>query len=103
MLQDPVTLACPPPDQVFRGSMVYWYNSTSYRDDLAWAAAWMYKATGDQARTTTATSLNPTLLPALGNQAASWDRPLIRTASVSFLVLALRSFDRPRAVGPPRW
>ena len=27
--------------------MVYWYNSTSYRDDLAWAAAWLYKATSD--------------------------------------------------------
>ena len=27
--------------------MVYWYNSTSYYDDLMWAAAWLYKATGD--------------------------------------------------------
>ena len=27
--------------------MVYWYNSTSFRDDLAWAASWMYKATRD--------------------------------------------------------
>lgn len=50
VLPDPVTMACRPPDQVFQGSMVYWYNSTSYRDDLAWAASWMYKATGDQAR-----------------------------------------------------
>ena len=50
MLADPVTMACRPPDQVFQGSMVYWYNSTSYRDDLAWAASWMFKATGDQAR-----------------------------------------------------
>ena len=50
VLADPVTLACKPPDQVFQGSMVYWYNSTSYRDDLAWAASWMFKATGDQAR-----------------------------------------------------
>ena len=33
--------------QAFNGSMVYWYNSTSYRDDLTWAAAWLYKATGD--------------------------------------------------------
>ncbi|KAK9826822.1 hypothetical protein WJX81_004238 [Elliptochloris bilobata] len=49
ILVDPVTLACRPPDQQFQGSMVYWYNSTSYRDDLAWAASWMYKATGDQA------------------------------------------------------
>ena len=50
MLPDPVTLACRPPDQQFAGSMVYWYNSTSYRDDLAWAASWMYRATRDQAR-----------------------------------------------------
>lgn len=34
--------------QAFNGSMVYWYNSTSYRDDLTWAAAWLYKATGDK-------------------------------------------------------
>ena len=27
--------------------MVYWYNSTSFRDDLAWAASWMYRATRD--------------------------------------------------------
>ena len=33
--------------QAFNGSMVYWYNSTSYRDDLTWASAWLYKATGD--------------------------------------------------------
>ena len=39
--------SCQQPDAAFRGSMVYWYNSTSFRDDLAWAAAWMYKATGD--------------------------------------------------------
>ena len=36
-----------PAVQAFNGSMVYWYNSTSYRDDLTWAAAWLYKATGD--------------------------------------------------------
>ena len=33
--------------QAFNGSMVYWYNSTSYYDDLAWAAAWLFKATND--------------------------------------------------------
>ncbi|KAK9785109.1 hypothetical protein WJX73_003901 [Symbiochloris irregularis] len=38
---------CPPVDQVFKGSMVGFYNSTSYFDDLAWAAAWLYKATRD--------------------------------------------------------
>ena len=26
---------------------MYWYNSTSFRDDLAWAASWMYRATRD--------------------------------------------------------
>lgn len=55
-LQDPSTILhkplkpnCPPPDEVFKGSMVAYYNSSSYRDDLAWAAAWMYRATGDGA------------------------------------------------------
>lgn len=33
--------------QAFNGSMVYWFNSSSYYDDLAWAAAWLWKATGD--------------------------------------------------------
>ena len=69
MLADPVTMACRPPDQVFQGSMVYWYNSTSYRDDLAWAASWMFKATGDQARP------HPTLThPALpqDEEASQW-------------------------------
>ena len=27
--------------------MVYWYNSTSFLDDLSWAAGWMYRATLD--------------------------------------------------------
>lgn len=29
--------------------MVYWYNSTSFLDDLSWAAGWMYRATLDTA------------------------------------------------------
>ena len=29
--------------------MVYWYNSTSFFDDLSWAASWMYRATKDSA------------------------------------------------------
>ena len=33
--------------QVFSGSMVGQYNSTSFLDDLAWAASWLYKATED--------------------------------------------------------
>ena len=49
MLANPVTPTCKKPDEAFDGSMIYWYNSTSYRDDLAWAAAWMYRATGDPA------------------------------------------------------
>ncbi|KAK9804363.1 hypothetical protein WJX72_009368 [[Myrmecia] bisecta] len=39
---------CPPPTAFNRGSALVFYNSTSYRDDLLWAAAWMYKASGDQ-------------------------------------------------------
>lgn len=35
--------------QVFLGSMVGFYNSTSFYDDLAWAASWLYKATQDPA------------------------------------------------------
>ena len=45
----PPSTLCPPADQVFRGAAVAQYNSTSYRDDLAWAAAWMYRATQDRA------------------------------------------------------
>ena len=40
--------------QAFDGSMVYWYNSTSFFDDLAWAASWMYRATQDPAYLTDA-------------------------------------------------
>jgi hypothetical protein len=44
---------CKTPWLLTNGSMVYTdfgsYNSTSYLDDLAWAAAWLYKATGDPA------------------------------------------------------
>ena len=47
ILNNPIMPSCQLPDVAFRGSMVYWYNSTSFRDDLAWAASWMYKATGD--------------------------------------------------------
>jgi len=45
----PPSTLCPPADQVFRGAAVAQYNSTSYRDDLTWAAAWMYRATQDRA------------------------------------------------------
>ncbi len=47
ILSNPIRPSCKQPDVAFRGSMVYWYNSTSFRDDLAWAASWMYKATQD--------------------------------------------------------
>jgi Glycosyl hydrolase family 9 len=39
---------CQPFDVQTKGSALNLYNSTSYYDDLLWAAAWMYKATGDQ-------------------------------------------------------
>ena len=41
--------ACPPATQFAKGSALVFYNSTTYRDDLLWAAAWMYKATNDTA------------------------------------------------------
>lgn len=41
--------ACPPPTSFAKGSALVFYNSTSYRDDLLWAAAWMYRATNDSA------------------------------------------------------
>lgn len=48
-LRAPNKPQCKPADVVFKGSAVGLYNSTSYRDDLTWAAAWMNKATGDRA------------------------------------------------------
>ncbi len=39
--------ACPAPTAYANGSALVFYNSTSYRDDLVWAAAWLYKATGE--------------------------------------------------------
>ena len=38
---------CAPVDVYFNGSAVGYYNSTSFYDDLAWAAIWLYKATND--------------------------------------------------------
>lgn len=49
-----LTSALAPCLQMFHGSMVGYYNSTSYYDDLAWAAAWLYKATLDPAYLTDA-------------------------------------------------
>ena len=34
-------------NEVFQGVMIDTFNSTSYLDDLAWAAAWLYRATGE--------------------------------------------------------
>jgi len=48
-LRAPNKPLCKPADVVFKGSAVGLYNSTSYRDDLTWAAAWMNRATGDRA------------------------------------------------------
>lgn len=42
-----LTTVCVTSLQYFNGSMVGFYNSTSYFDDLTWAAAWLYKATRD--------------------------------------------------------
>ena len=38
---------CLPGDELFRGAMIATYNSTSYNDDLAWAAAWLHLATNN--------------------------------------------------------
>lgn len=42
--------ACVPPTAYANGSALFFYNSTSYRDDLVWGAAWLYKATGERVR-----------------------------------------------------
>ena len=39
--------ACIPASVQLNGSAVALYNGTTYYDCLLWAAAWMYKATGD--------------------------------------------------------
>ena len=40
---------CRPGDELFRGAMFATFNSTSWTDDLTWAAAWLNVATGDPA------------------------------------------------------
>lgn len=45
---------CVPGDELFQGAMVATYNSTSYFDDLTWAAAWLNLATNDSAYLTDA-------------------------------------------------
>ena len=42
--------ACVPPTAYANGSALAFYNSTTYRDDMVWAAGWMYKATGERVR-----------------------------------------------------
>ena len=39
---------CPPLSVALGGSAIELYDSNSFYDDLLWAAAWMYKATGAQ-------------------------------------------------------
>lgn len=70
--------ACVPPTAYANGSALFFYNSTSYRDDLVWGAAWLYKATGEQVRGACSGSLGfsrgfrvscrQALATALGNQ-----------------------------------
>lgn len=38
---------CVPPTAFAEGSALVFYNSTTFYDDLLWAAAWMYRATGN--------------------------------------------------------
>ena len=44
--EDPLTL-CTAQEANLNGSAVALYNGTTYYDALMWAAAWMFKATGD--------------------------------------------------------
>ena len=39
---------CEPLSVALHGSAIQLYDSASYYDDLLWAAAWMYRATGVQ-------------------------------------------------------
>lgn len=39
---------CKGPYDALNGSALAWYNSTSYYDDMAWAASWLFQATGQQ-------------------------------------------------------
>lgn len=59
----------------FRGSysasipdLQKYYNSTGYKDELLWAAAWLYHATGDQSYLSYTTVEN-------GEVFADWGRP----------------------------
>lgn len=45
-----------------------YYNSSGYGDELLWAAAWLYLATGDQSYLTYVTVTN-------GNSFADWGNP----------------------------
>ncbi|KAL3140940.1 hypothetical protein ABBQ32_005469 [Trebouxia sp. C0010 RCD-2024] len=45
---------CVPGDELFQGAMLATYNSTSWADDLTWAAAWLNIATGNPAYLTDA-------------------------------------------------
>ena len=37
---------CPEPTAFANGSALVYFNSTSYYDDMLWAASWLYLATG---------------------------------------------------------
>lgn len=41
-------VSCKPGDELFKGAMVATFNSTSYLDDLAWSALWLYRATKNE-------------------------------------------------------
>ena len=75
----PTRLLTAPKMQAFNGSMVYWYNSTSYRDDLTWAAAWLFKATADPGYLADAYAFWTTHT----NQEGIWDLRYLVSPSVS--------------------
>jgi hypothetical protein len=51
-----------------------YYNSTTYQDELLWAASWLYHATGNQSNLSYATGKNADEFADLGNpKYFSWD------------------------------
>ena len=79
--------ACVLPTAYANGSALVFYNSTSYRDDIVWAAAWMYKATGEKVRDPVPCSAPPMRSQALVQY--NWDSSLRqRHSTVAHAVIA---------------
>ncbi len=70
---------CVPASVQLNGSAVPLYNGTTYYDCLLWAAAWMYKATGDGAYLNDATTF---YVAHLYDETGSEVLPALRTTSL---------------------